>query len=284
MSIKDIKVSVIIVAYNNHQELDDCLKSIQTYNDVGEKLEVIIVDNSTTDSVEKIVRNYNKIKYVKNPDNGFGRGNNIGANCSSGDLLIFLNPDTLLIEPIFREIIKLYYSKSNCGMAGVQLLNEKRVEHNSYNMRLNYGVYKKILLYIFRKFHLFFQKYMYTSGADIIMDRETFYSIGGFDEGIFMYGEEQDLAHRVNDIGKRLYYFPKLKIVHLQGKSTGKNYASTHGRMNTSNEIYCNKYGYDYKKELRKEIKAMRMINSILKKAGKKKYEEDLINYYESFL
>lgn len=279
-----VKLSLVIVTYNNGQELEDCLTSIREYNDIGDRLEVIVADNSSTEKVKEIVSRHKEVYYISNPDNGFGKGNNVGFSISTGDLIIFLNPDTEIIEPSFQKIIDHYYSVDKCGMAGVKLLNVDGVEHNSYNMCLNLGLSKKIILFCCRKFNIFLPNCMYTSGADIIMDRDTFIKIGKFDENIFMFGEEQDLAYRVIQKGKRLNYFADIKMVHLQGKSTQKNYSSTHGRMLESNRIYCNKYGFDFNKEVKKEIFAMKTINAILKLFGKRKYDEELIKFYVSYL
>ncbi|MFQ6990128.1 MAG: glycosyltransferase family 2 protein [Faecalibacterium prausnitzii] len=101
--LSKVNVSVIVVTYNNREELDDCINSIFQMNDIGKRLEVIVVDNSPNDLVKIRVSKYEKVKYVRNIENGFGKGNNIGYKESIGDLLIFLNPDTILIEPIFFE-------------------------------------------------------------------------------------------------------------------------------------------------------------------------------------
>ena len=85
-----MKLSVIIVAYNSTKVLLDCLKSIQCYNDIGQDLEVIIVDNyKDSDLNQSMFKDYNYVvTYVKSNDNrGFGAGNNIGALKSTSDIL-----------------------------------------------------------------------------------------------------------------------------------------------------------------------------------------------------
>ena len=277
---RNVMVSVIIVTYNNKGELDECLRSIFEMNDIGDRLEVIVVDNSPDDSIGTRIASFPTIKYIRNELNGFGRGNNIGFRASTGDLLIFLNPDTKLVEPIFEKIVNHYYENSKCGMAGIRLLNCEGIEHNSFNIRLNYGLRKKIILHLCRKLKLFPERLMYTSGADIIMDRAIFSAIGMFDENIFMYGEEQDLANRVNLAGKELNYFSDLSMMHLQGMSTSDGVLRIHKRMIDSNRYYCMKYGIDFRKEMGKEIFAMRLINFVGGIVGKRKYSEELLELY----
>ena len=281
--LSKVNVSVIVVTYNNREELDDCINSIFQMNDIGKRLEIIIVDNSPNDSVKSRVGKYEKVKYVRNIENGFGKGNNIGYKESIGDLLIFLNPDTILIEPIFLKIIHKYYSTNKCGMAGIKLLDKMGREHNSYNIPLNYGLLKKVILRLSRKLKYFPQKIMYTCGADIIIDRKFFEEIGFFDEHIFMYGEEQDLANRVNKKGKKVCFFCDLSMMHLQGMSTTNDAVKVQEKMNISNLYYCNKYGLDFKREISKEIFAMKFLNTLGLLMGGKKYPDELIESYVKF-
>lgn len=281
--LNKVTVSVIIVTYNNKEELDECIQSIFEMNDISERLEVIVVDNSPNDSVKSRLGKYEKVKYIRNIENGFGKGNNIGYKESIGDLLIFLNPDTELIEPVFGKITNKYYNTNKCGMAGIKLLDKAGKEHNSYNIRLNYGILKKAVLRLSRKLNFFPQKIMYTCGADIIIDRKLFEEIGLFDEHIFMYGEEQDLANRINEKGKKVCFFDDLSMMHLQGMSTINNAIKVQEKMNISNKYYCTKYGIDFKKEISKEIFAMKFLNAISSLVNKKKYPDELIKSYIKF-
>ena len=280
-----MNLSIIIVAYNNGDELKECLDSIFENNDLGDDLEVIVVDNSPDDKVEKNIATYNDIKFIKNPDNGFGRGNNIGYQNSSGKYLLFLNPDTLITSQCFKNLISLYLTDSHIGMAGVKLIDAQGKENNSYNIRLKYGLFKKILLMVNRRFGFFISRLMYTCGADIFTDRETFEQIGFFDENIFMYGEEEDIAYRLDKINKRIAYFRQISIVHLQGKSSGHRELTNRKRMAISSEYICNKYGFDFKKQIKKEIRAMNIINMMNRVRKKEpKYSLEVLDYYKSLV
>lgn len=106
-------LSIIIVAYKNWKVLLKTLESIEKYNDIGDQLEVIVVDNSPAESrVEKYInRNWNyHFKYIESINNGFGYGNNIGVKASSGKYLAFINPDIIFVEKIFASIIE-YFEK-----------------------------------------------------------------------------------------------------------------------------------------------------------------------------
>ena len=103
-------LSVIIVSYNEVDLLSDCLKSIEKFNDIGEELEVIVSDNSSSKNVVNMISyKYPVVKFIHNEKNGgFGYGNNRGVEIATGKYLLFLNPDTLLIEPIFRYAISKF--------------------------------------------------------------------------------------------------------------------------------------------------------------------------------
>ena len=102
-----MKISVIIVAYKSGDILVKCLDSIAKYNDIEDELEVIVVDNSPED--ERIERDlaksqYKNYRYIPSDNRGFGAGNNQGVDISTGEILAFLNPDIILIEPIFKKV------------------------------------------------------------------------------------------------------------------------------------------------------------------------------------
>ena len=143
---------------------------------------------------------------------------------------------------------------------------------------MKFGLIKKIFLKICYSIHLFIPKCMYTCGAAIFIDRDTFEGIGKFDERIFMYCEEEDIAYRLNRIKKYGAYFPQIRIVHLQGKSTGHDELKTRKQILESSKYICKKYGFDFKKEMRKELFAMKTINGVKRLFFlKPRYSDDVI-------
>ena len=276
-------LSIVIVAYKNGIELINCINSIFSYNDLGDQLEILIVDNSPDRTVELLLNDVKGISYYKNEENGFGRGNNLGFLNSTGKYVFFLNPDTVINDYCFKRMIDLYNRDPLIGMMGFKLIDEERQEHNSYNMRLNYGIAKKVILKTSRYFRLFMPKLMYTCGADILIDRDTFIKIGMFDENIFMYSEEEDIAFRLNRIGKKIAYDSSIVITHLQGKSTGHQDLNNRKRMLDSSKYVCEKHGYSFRREIKKEVRAMKVINGICICLGKpRKYSDEIVNYYKS--
>ena len=118
-----IRLSVIIVTYNCFDLLKKCLESVCRFNDIGDELEVIVVDNGEDGSFEKIAAEpgLERVRAFKHENTGYGAGNNAGANMSSGDVLLFLNPDTEIIEPVFRFALEKFDDDGN-------VLNEEEAE------------------------------------------------------------------------------------------------------------------------------------------------------------
>ena len=122
-----MKISLVIVAYKNGNILLDCLNSIEKYNDLKDELEVIVVDNSPiNERVESFVRqsNMQNIQYIPSDNKGFGAGNNVGAKVSQGEVIGFINPDIVLIEPIFKQIYSDFKKNSNVAIEVIRLLKK----------------------------------------------------------------------------------------------------------------------------------------------------------------
>ena len=177
-------------------------------------------------------------------------------------------------------MIRSYEKIQNCGTLGFKLIGKNGKENNSYNIRFNYGILNKFLLFLCRRVGLFFRKKMYTCGADIFIKKTIFEDVGMFDENIFMYSEETDLSYRIEQIGKKVSYSKSLKIVHLQGQSSGSNAIKSLSMMLES-DFYCaKKHNKNFKKMMAKEIRAMKLLNFL----KIKKYNQETINFYKKYL
>ncbi len=262
-------LSVIIVTYKNLDLVIDCLNSIEKYNDISNKLEVVVVDNSPTDEIHNyILEHYQWVTTIKNINNGFGGGNNVGVKNSTGKYILFLNPDTILIEPVFGYAISKFEKNDNIGIFGVRLLDGNRRKNVSYKFILQTGVVKSIILKILNKFNIFIGFNMCVSGADMFVRRDIFETVDMFDENLFMYFEEPDLTLRIKKEKKKIKYYNHKKIIHLEGKSSECNIQSFERYLN-SYEYFCKKYNYNYKKILKLEIRVNKfrnLINTMLKK------------------
>ena len=289
IDMKQKDLSVIIVSYNCLPLIKQCVDSIDMYNDIGESLEVIVVDNSSDDETMEWLRNERPdIISIANENKGFGHGNNVGADASRGRYLLFLNPDTILIEPVFRYAIDKFESDPKLGMFGVRLLDSEQKRNHSFLLRWVPGMLRTKMNDILVALDIFIPSKMFTLGADIFIRKDLFYEAGCFDDSFFMYCEEADLTNRVNRSGMKNRFFRDKRIIHLEGKTQASpDMLRTYKRLTESRKHYCSKYGLDFQKNLNKELRYCRFKKTALAISGKRSKVEGynkIIDYIEQTL
>lgn len=276
------ELSVIIVSYKNLNLLKECLDSIYEYNDIGNKLEVIVSDNSPDLEVFNYVeKHYRWAKIIKNENNGFGAGNNRGVEVSSGKYMLLLNPDTILIEPIFSFAIKKFEDNSNLALFGCQLISKKGIDNPSFYMLDRYGIFATVYEKICRKLHKYEDNKMYIAGADLFVRRTTFDEAGRFDENIFMYDEEPDLIKRIKLKAKstETSFFPEKHIVHLEGGTSeidSKTELRMRRRITEADKYYAQKWNMDIKKILKGKKRYVDLKKFIYFFTNKKEWEKQM--------
>jgi GT2 family glycosyltransferase len=273
---KCYSLAIIIVAYSGEDLLDRCLASIYRYNDLGDRLEVVVVDNNPGEelSYSELRSRYPSALFLKNQRNGFGRGNNLGAAATTAPFLLFLNPDTELIESIGKFTEDTFRANQRLGLFGVQLVYPDGGFNSSYELRDHSGFFLNQAMKIAKRIHYFDSNRMFTSGADMFMKREVFDRVGGFDEGLFMYYEESDITRRILSLGYKVMYFRNKKIIHVGGGVT-KNNCNAYKRQLQAATYYYNKYNLDLVGMLRKEAIYAKLKRFFFRFIDAKRY-----NYY----
>ena len=257
-----IRVSIIIVSYKNMKVLQDCLNSIKEFNDIGNQLETIVVEQSEDPSmIESIRKGWPWVRVVEHSNHGFGAGNNCGIIEARGDYYLLLNPDTVLIEPVFKFAISRFESDSSLGIFGVRLTDRSKKHNRSFSFRKPYGLIRSIIWRICDRVEVFFPRSMYIAGADMFIRAEAFKKTGGFDERMFLYYEETYICKKMNDDGYRVGYYPKKSIIHLEGKSS-MNIDSFRYQVE-SLKYLCQEYGWNYREVLAK-MRRDRWIKQLL--------------------
>ncbi|MBR9844670.1 MAG: glycosyltransferase family 2 protein [Algicola sp.] len=226
-----MKLSVIILNYNVRYFLELCLKSVQAAL-VDIDSEIIVVDNlSSDDSCNMIKTLFPKVKLIQNKENsGFSKGNNIGVAQAKGEYLCILNPDTVVAENTFQDLLRFADQQSNLGILGCRLIDGQGrfLPESKRNVPGPLVAIKKMLG---------FPKSYYVSdldeknvgnapvfvGAFMIMSKEIYNQVEGFDEDYFMYGEDVDISYKVEQAGYNNIYNGKITIIHYKGESTLKN-------------------------------------------------------------
>lgn len=253
------KLSVIIVSYNGLNLLTDCLNSIRKYNDIGNNLEVIVSDNSPDfQVVDSVKSNFPEVKAIHNPQNGgFGYGNNRGVELSTSEYLLFLNPDTLLTEPIFQYAIEKFEQDNKLAIFGFRQFSKDRSTHYSYYLMDEVSLLDNLKQKKYLNNDIYIDGKMFIAGSEMFMRKDVFVKIGGFDENLFMFYEESDILRRVKGLNEGYYtaFFPEKSIVHLVG-GTRKGEVNTDfnstKRVLQSMKYYAEKHNLNFKMMVRK--------------------------------
>ncbi len=213
-------VSIIIVTYNNENEIADCLKSIKKQASSGQ-YEVIVVDNQSKDKTTEIIKSdYPWVKLIEPKENlGFGRGNNLGSKHAQGEYLFFLNPDTIMVNDTVEIIENFFQKHPEAGAMGPRQL-DKNMNNRPENIAVDPSLPNLIRGIFPRKWNWDRQQEVdLVCGAALAVRKKVFEKVEGFDPDFFLYMEENDLCLRIRQSGWKIFYDPKGKIIHLSGKS-----------------------------------------------------------------
>lgn len=233
-------LSIIIVNYNVKEFLLNMLDSVQKATKTI-SAEIIVVDNASDDgSVESIKEKFPSVKLIVNEKNvGFGAANNIAMLHASGKYFLLINPDTIVREDTFIKMISFFEQNPEAGIAGCKVLNAD----GSLQLACRRGFpgpwtsFTKVmgLSTLFPKSRLF-ARYNLTyldenktyevdavSGAFMMLRKEVYDKIGGFDQEFFMYGEDLDLCYRTQQAGYKVFYVHSTEIIHYKGESTKRS-------------------------------------------------------------
>ncbi|MCX7797887.1 MAG: glycosyltransferase [Melioribacter sp.] len=235
-----VDLSIIIVNYNVKEFLLNLLDSIRkALNNLS--VEIIVVDNASEDgSVDVIKEKFPEVKLIVNEKNiGFGAANNLALKIAKGKYFLLLNPDTILREDTLVKMIEFFDKHPECGIAGCKVLNPD----GTLQLACRRGFpgpwtsFTKVmgLSKLFPKSRLF-ARYNLTyldenqtyevdavSGAFMMLRREVYEKIGGFDSQFFMYGEDLDLCYRAQKANYKVFYVHSTEIIHYKGESTKRS-------------------------------------------------------------
>ena len=256
------RLSIIIVTYNSEKDIFDCLSSIKQWSDIPfDELELIIVDNNSrnTDSIFEQLRSLygNDIVLVKNTHNGgYGQGNNMGIRRATAPVILIMNPDVRMMEPVFKTALDAFDHWKDLSIYGMkQMLSATVPSNNSFCCAYTVNGYlQTIMTSIGNRFDYYLPRYMHFSGSCFFIRKEMFEQVGLFDETIFMYGEEEDIHYRMRKSGfKQMIYNPKLHYIHLT-KEREPNLAYETKLLDVAIE-HSKKKGYDVSKTIKNRLR-----------------------------
>jgi GT2 family glycosyltransferase len=248
-----LQLSVIFVNWNSTGYLRESIASIDQWTPDVER-EIIVVDNASPErDVEALKEQFKDIVLVMSPKNlGFARANNLGFKHSTGQYLLFLNPDTKLNSSAISIMLAHLESLKDAGVVGCRLLNGDLSLQTSciqtFPTILNQALDAEVLRRHWPNSRLWGIAPLFSSrpepavvevisGACMLMRREVFEQVGMFSSDYFMYAEDLDLCYKAVRAGYRNYYVGGATVIHYGGGSSTPERATI--RKWQSIMLYC---------------------------------------------
>lgn len=236
MSPSTVDVSIILVNWNSVNYLRACLASVYRYTRKV-TFEILVVDNASFDgSAEMLQNEFPDVIFIQSQQNlGFSKANNLAFERSSGSAILFLNPDTLVLNPAIEMMYAALQSAPHIGAVGGGVLNDDHSLQMHYvqafptilNQMLLSNFAKRLLpksnLWGLRPLIEYSGKpaeVEVVMGSVLMVKRSVFEEIGFFDERYFMFAEDVDLCWSIRKHGYSIYYVREGSIIHYGGKSS----------------------------------------------------------------
>jgi len=218
--------SIIIINYKTPQLTSECIRGL--FKVVPSNTEIIVVDNASgDDSLDILKSNFrNTIKLIPSEINlGFAGGNNLGTKSATGEYLIFLNSDTIIESDFIATCIKILEENKNVGIISPRL----KLPGGDYQ-KAAFGYFPTVWKLMTQQTKnepslniSSFTEVGWVSGCALIISRNLFDKIGGWDDNFFLYLEDVDLCRRAHIYHYACAVSQEVKIVHLGGQSTSRN-------------------------------------------------------------
>ncbi|KKR81043.1 MAG: glycosyltransferase [Candidatus Daviesbacteria bacterium GW2011_GWA1_41_61] len=218
-------VSVITVTYNSAKTIKECLDSVLASS---LKAEILVVDNNSQDKTREIIKRYGKrVSLTESKKNlGFAKACNLAGLKARGNYLFILNPDAQIIGDSLAKLLKFVQNNPEVGIVAPQLIKgTNQIQPSIRKLPTLMGAVKE---YYLRQSGSY-EQYVPQStapveveavyGAAMLIKKEVFQSLKGFNERYFLYYEDLDLCRRVKKAGFKIIYCPEAKVRHEIGAS-----------------------------------------------------------------
>jgi N-acetylglucosaminyl-diphospho-decaprenol L-rhamnosyltransferase len=226
-----MKFSVLIVNYASWPFTLRCIESLRAtrYGD----FEIVVVDNDNVEPPELP----SSVRLIRNKQNaGFARAHNRGIAASTGEIVVLINPDTVMEKNFFEPLEGFFEENPKVGIAGPRIVDSDGNLQLSARREISAlsGLLGRtsILTRLFPKSSLVKSQFPavtdqshptpvdWVSGACMVIRRDTLREVGPLDERFFMYFEDADLCRRTRAAGWLVYYLPHVEIIHQTGASS----------------------------------------------------------------
>lgn len=248
-------VSIVVVNWYSHELVGRCIESVINGTDLV--VEVIVVDNSgdqlAANTWARLARG--GVKVVRMPSNvGFGRACNAGAKESASGLILFLNPDTEMLPGALQDMVFRMIAHPDVGALGCQLVSSDGSLQTSA-----YGAYPSTagtlldILGVQALWRLLvtarparFRQVAWAKGACMMVRRESFDAVSGFDPDFFLYAEDADLCFRISRAGWSVCQDPSIRVLHHGASTTSRHRDETLHAYYLGQMTFIRKHGREF--------------------------------------
>lgn len=268
-----IDLSIIIVCYRGWEWLNKCLDSLDLFTGKNFRTEVIIVDNKSEDETIYIAeKQFPKFRFIYNEINGgFANGCNLGSKYATGEFILFLNPDTVATESEIEKLLKIAKQNTDFAIISCRQVNEAGKEGivtGQFPSILNLTGFQRVI-FTRRKpqtaNHIPDINFPdWVSGSAIMIRKDIFQKVKGFDEDFWMYFEDVDLCRRIRDINGEIAFCRNITIEHNHGGSSRidiETTSITKTEVHISRHVYIGKHKSGFGKLL---IQTFLVTNNII--------------------
>ena len=242
MPESNVLVSIIIPHWNGIETLSECLTSLTKTN--YKPFEIIVVDNSSTDGSQEWVKvNYPNITLIENSENyGYAGGCNHGIKATNGELVVFLNNDTIQDSMWLSHLVDFILQNPKIAALQPKILNY--FDKSIFDYAGGAGGYMDVFGFPFARGRVFIEQErdqgqydnnkqcFWASGTALMVRKKLFIEAGKFDETFFAHMEEIDLCWRLHAMGYQVWSNPESVVFHKNAVSlpmqTHKKYYLNH--------------------------------------------------------
>lgn len=239
-----MRLSVVIVNYNTGGYLTACLESI-TQKFASAQYEVVVVDNGSSDGSPDAAESFPHTRLIKSDDNiGFGRACNLGVRHTTGTNILLLNPDTNILSGNITSLLDSFESDKKTSVLGCQnLLPDGSIQPSGYS----FPTLPQVAVFVFQLSRILMsptarwllspflkarvgqysdqserKKVDWVTGAFMLVKREQWEMLKGFDPQFFLFCEEIDFCKRISQSGGEVWFDPSFEMEHYVGYSSDK--------------------------------------------------------------
>lgn len=250
------RLAIVIVTHNSAHDIDGVLRSLSDPAP-GTATEIAVVDNASTDGTPAIVRTrWPAVRLIALPENaGFSAANNRGVERTEGELVLFLNPDTVVPPAAIDRLVAALDRRPDVAIAGPRLVDaDGRAELSHGRMISPWAELRQRMLVRgndrrawpfggwVERLTRRTREVDWVSGACLLVRRADLTAAGGWDERFFMYAEDVDLCAAVRARGRKVLFTAESQIVHLRGRSAASAPTATRAAYRRSQLAFYAKH------------------------------------------